>query len=355
MPQPRLRLLSLVAVRLFAGLPRARELPWAAVAAQHAPLLRDVPTLGPRPDGPRREARLRVLCAPGSVQRDLLGGALLSALLDVHGAMSGSDPAGTGPDGEALQIDPAAVIEAVTRGLRAGCAAHPGIVVNQILCCISFRPEWAESTVEHAHRRRVDVPCAVVGVDIAAGEDALDPATNPESFRLHSQAFARARSLGLNITLHAGEEGVSKNVQTALDVFGASRIGHGYAAARDTAQLEACISAGVHFEVCPTSSYATSGWLNGGSGNGNGPDWSTHPLRTFVERGLSVSISTDDPSVFDTTLEEEYALSEARVGLSAAQLVECTMCAARAAFVGEDERAALCETIAQAARRLQLI
>mmetsp|Transcript_31722 Transcript_31722/g.79223 ORF Transcript_31722/g.79223 Transcript_31722/m.79223 type:complete len:322 (+) Transcript_31722:137-1102(+) len=276
-------------------------------------------------------------------------------LLDVHGAMSGSDPAGTGPDGEALQIDPAAVIEAVTRGLRAGCAAHPGIVVNQILCCISFRPEWAESTVEHAHRRRVDVPCAVVGVDIAAGEDALDPATNPESFRLHSQAFARARSLGLNITLHAGEEGVSKNVQTALDVFGASRIGHGYAAARDTAQLEACISAGVHFEVCPTSSYATSGWLNGGSGNGNGPDWSTHPLRTFVERGLSVSISTDDPSVFDTTLEEEYALSEARVGLSAAQLVECTMCAARAAFVGEDERAALCETIAQAARRLQLI
>lgn len=247
---------------------------------------------------------------------------------------------------EAL-VDGALVLDAVTRGLRAGCARH-GIVVNQILCAISFRPDWAEDVVDLALARQADAPCAVVGIDIAADEEALDPAVNPASHAAHLAAFARAAKLGVPITLHAGETGNAGNVARALELFGARRIGHGYAAAGDAGLLAVVAAAGVHLEACPTSSYATSGWE--ALDKGGGVDWRSHPLRAFVEHGLSVGVSTDDPAVFDTSLEEEYALCEAEVGLSAAQLVECALCSARAAFTSEGERAALCERIRDAAR-----
>ena len=68
------------------------------------------------------------------------------------------------------KVDPRPVIAAVTRGLRAGCEAC-GVTVNQILCCITWRPDWAEEVVDLASELK-DSPgiCKVVGVDIAAGE-----------------------------------------------------------------------------------------------------------------------------------------------------------------------------------------
>ncbi|KAG8462144.1 hypothetical protein KFE25_011594 [Diacronema lutheri] len=261
-------------------------------------------------------------------------------LLAEGGAMSGEG---------AAAIDPLPVLDAVTRGLRAGCARH-AIVVNQILCAISFQPGWADSVVDLAHARRDDRPCAVVGIDIAAGEDALDAAVDARSHAAHAAAFARAARLGVPATVHAGEEGGASNVFAAVREFGARRIGHGYAAACDAAHVRELTAAGVHFEVCPTSSFCTSGWVAPPEGDGDAADWRAHPLRALIDAGASVSISTDDPAIFDTTLEAEYALCEVQIGVSAAQLVECVLCAARAAFTTDDERAALCERIAAAAR-----
>jgi adenosine deaminase len=247
--------------------------------------------------------------------------------------------------GLAFVVDAGLVVDAVTRGLRAACLRHPGVVVNQILCCICFRPTWAEDVVNLAHARSDDAPCAIVAIDIAAGEDALDPSASAESYAAHRGAFARARALGLNITIHAGEEGPAHNVRAAIDDFGATRIGHGYALAREPAELARVAREGVHLEVCPSSSYGTAGWELDG----------THPVRAFLAAGASVGISSDDPSVFDTSIEREFWLCEQRVGLSAAELVGCVQAAARAAFAPQAERDALCARIQEAAVALGLV
>jgi len=72
-----------------------------------------------------------------------------------------------------VRVDPIPVIDAVTRGLRRGEKEY-GVKVNQIFCCIAWRPDWAKEVIELAHDRREDSPCAVVGVDVAAGEEHFD-------------------------------------------------------------------------------------------------------------------------------------------------------------------------------------
>lgn len=238
---------------------------------------------------------------------------------------------------ESSAVDPWPVLDAVTSGLRKGCRKH-GIVVNQLLCAISFRPEWAEEVVDMAASRRAHSPCAVVGIDIAAGEEALNE-ENAHAYQAHLKAFKRAKDLNLNVTVHAGEEGHAQHVITAIHDFGAQRIGHGYAIVDAPEVLAAVVAAGVHIEACPTSSLETGGWT--------GPcadeeAWEAHPIRTFFEAGLSVSINTDDPSVFDTDIDEELRIAHEAMGIEVQQVVDSMYSAIDAAFdLTEDERAAL--------------
>jgi adenosine deaminase len=190
--------------------------------------------------------------------------------------------------------------------------------------------------------------------------------------------------------MHAGEEGGPEHVLTAVCEFGASRIGHGYALSRSPEMLRALIVDGVHLEACPTSSFCTSGWADagpasalptpppalarryGGDGGdvgaeaegarlgcaageaeaGEAVDWADHPLCAFVRAGASVSVSTDDPAVFGTSLHEEYALCEAKMGLTESELVACTLAAARSAFAPREQREALVARIRKAASSL---
>jgi len=210
-------------------------------------------------------------------------------------------------------------LAAVTRGLRKGCAKY-GVVVNQILCCISFRPAWSIDCVELAATHRLDTPCAVVGIDVAAGEVGDSPSG-------HVAAFQRAKELGLNITIHAGEIGPAENVRHAVDEFGARRIGHGYAAAKCPEILSDMVRKGVHFEVCPTSSLETGAWQDS--------DWQRHPARILLDADASVSFNSDDPSVFATSLSEELELCLTSMCLTRSEILRSSFCSVDAAF-GDD-------------------
>jgi len=232
----------------------------------------------------------------------------------------------TGGDifGPGQVVDPEPAFAAVTRGLRKGCKAH-GVVVNQIICCISFQPAWSLQCVEMAAKHRKDFPCAVVGVDVAAGEVGDDP-------KGHEDAFALAKELGLKITVHAGEVGGPENVRHAVFDFGAHRIGHGYAMTRDAPGLAEIVREGAHFEVCPTSSLETGAWTS----KEGVPNWPQHPLLTMLEAGAKVSINSDDPTVFDTSLSEELLLCIRKMKLTREQVVQMTLSAVESAF-GDDE------------------
>ena len=110
-------------------------------------------------------------------------------------------------------------------------------------------------------------------------------------------SFDCAREAGLRLTCHAGEWGGPQSVREAWRDLGVERIGHGVRAAEDPALVEQLAEAGVVLEVCPGSNIAL----------GLYPDWRAHPIGRFFDKGVKVTVSTDDPPFFHTTMENEYA------------------------------------------------
>jgi Adenosine deaminase len=111
-----------------------------------------------------------------------------------------------------------------------------------------------------------------------------------------------------------------RNVRLAIDEYGARRIGHGYRIVNDPELIEYCKRKKIHFEMCPTSSYETGGWdyCNNHDSNSSQhqvvqrpPDWTTHPLALFDKKyGITnISIYSDDPAVFHTSLSWQYRIA----------------------------------------------
>ncbi|MEO7944050.1 MAG: adenosine deaminase, partial [Marmoricola sp.] len=112
-------------------------------------------------------------------------------------------------------------------------------------------------------------------------------------FRPH---FDAARAEGLRSLPHAGETTGPQTVWEALDVLHAERIGHGTSSAQDPLLLEHLATTGIPLEVCPSSNIATRAVAT----------LEEHPLRAFVDAGVVVTINSDDPPMFSTTLNREY-------------------------------------------------
>lgn len=232
-------------------------------------------------------------------------------------------------------VDAVPVVCAVTRGLRRGSSEY-GIVVNQILCCITWRPDWADDVVEIASARRNDYPCAVVGVDIAAGEEHFDAEKFPHLHFPHVEAMKKAQDLNLNITIHAGEVGSIDNIKLAITKYGATRIGHGYRVVEDAELMDEIREKNIHLEVCPTSSRETGGWEVTGK-----KDWTKHPCLTMMEKNISVTFNSDDPAVFNTSLCWQYRTVVAKMKQDKSVLLAAIQCGIDAAFCSKEQKQSL--------------
>ncbi len=132
----------------------------------------------------------------------------------------------------------------------------------------------------------------VVGIDLF-GDEATYP---PELF---VTAFQVARENGLNITVHAGEGGGETNIRVAVERLGAQRIGHGVRIINDPAMMDWLKERGVPLEICLTSNVQTR----------TVPDLPSHPVRRLYDRGIRLSLNTDDPAICDTTFSRELLLA----------------------------------------------
>lgn len=175
-------------------------------------------------------------------------------------------------------------------GLIDGCrAAEQDFGVRCFLIADVYRqdaPDVARQMVEAVieHRRP-----ELIGLGMDAAE-APDP---PELF---FEAFQMAGEAGLHRTSHAGEDGPAKNISTCLDLLGCERIDHGYHILEDEAVIERCREDGISFTCCPTSTSVVYGW----------PDLTTHPINGMMRAGLSVTLNSDDPTMFHTDIGKEY-------------------------------------------------
>lgn len=144
----------------------------------------------------------------------------------------------------------------------------------------------------------------VVGIGLGGDENSF-PA---ESFR---EAFRAARDRGWKTTVHAGEAGGPDSVRDAVEILKVDRIGHGVRAAGDSSVLDLLARSQIPIDLCPTSQRETGAVAKNG----------IYPLRTFLDRGIPVTIGSDDPALFQTDLTNELSWLQGHCGLSPEDLV----------------------------------
>ena len=162
-----------------------------------------------------------------------------------------------------------------------------GITLRGIITCIRhFGPEKARETARCAADTAGDW---IVGFGIAGDEAVLAP-------KDFLWSFDCAREAGLRLTAHAGEWGGPQSVRDAVNDLGVERIGHGVRAIEDLALVDELAERGIVLEVCPGSNVAL----------GLYPNWRSHPIGQLYYRGVKVTVSTDDPPFFHTTMVREF-------------------------------------------------
>jgi adenosine deaminase/aminodeoxyfutalosine deaminase len=143
--------------------------------------------------------------------------------------------------------------------------------------------------------------------------------------------FRAALAEGLHSVPHAGESTGPETIWDSLNHLGAERIGHGIAAARDPRLLDHLREQAIPLEVCPTSNVCTR----------SVPSLAEHPLPQLVAAGVPVTINSDDPPMFATTLNAEYAVAAELLDLDAAGVADLARAAVRASFMDDAGKAGL--------------
>jgi aminodeoxyfutalosine deaminase len=165
-------------------------------------------------------------------------------------------------------------------------------------------------------------------------------------------AYDLIRAAGLHSLVHAGEIGGPEIVREAIDLLGAERIGHGIGALHDPALIEHLAGRGVPLEICPTSNLRT-GALGRQLGDPRA-GLAAHPLKDFFDRGLRVTLSTDDPAMFETDLLGEYEVA-AGLGFSPAELARLAEMSFASALLPRADREVYLARFRQRAEGLGLL
>ncbi|MBY6203152.1 adenosine deaminase [Maritalea mobilis] len=191
-----------------------------------------------------------------------------------------------------------------------------GITLRGIVTCIRhFGPEAAKPIALCAAETVGDW---LTGFGMAGDEMKGKPAD-------FTWAFDCAREAGLRLTVHAGEWGGAKSVRDALVALRPERIGHGVQSIDDLALVDDLAEQGIVLECCPGSNVALGVY----------PGWSAHPIQRLRDRGVKVTVSTDDPPFFHTTMTAEYENLAATFGWGEEDFAEINANAIDAAFCDE--------------------
>jgi len=143
-----------------------------------------------------------------------------------------------------------------------------------------------------------------------------------------ADVFARARALGLASVPHAGETTGPETIWESIRLLGARRIGHGITALQDPDLVSYLAAHDVTLDMCPTSNLRTRAVTT----------LAEHPLPALLRSGVSVTLNSDDPGMFATTLNSEFAVAHHQFGMDAGRLADLARTAARASFCAEHLR-----------------
>ena len=223
------------------------------------------------------------------------------------------DPQGHTQRGVAFET----VLDGIWRALEAG-EERLGITGKLIMCILRDLPEAdAERALDMAlaHKRRIE----------GVGLDSAEVGHPPSKF---GRVFARARAAGLRCVAHAGEEGPAAYVREALDILRVVRIDHGNRALDDAALVARLVREQVPLTVCPLSNLRLRVVETAAA----------HPLKTMLDKGLMVTVNSDDPAYFGGYVNDNYAAMQTALNLNRADLVTLARNSFEASFLSRAEK-----------------
>jgi adenosine deaminase len=203
-------------------------------------------------------------------------------------------------------------------GAQVDAEKRLGISSRLILCFLRHLSE--ESAVETLHLAVPFLPW-IGGV----GLDSSETGNPPSKFR---EVFAEAREERFAVVAHAGEEGPPEYIREALDDLGAQRIDHGVRCLEDDALVERLARERVPLTVCPLSNVKLRVF----------PNLEQHNLKKLMERGLTVTINSDDPAYFGGYVGDNYVAAARSLGLTRDDIVELAKNSFVASFLPEADK-----------------
>jgi adenosine deaminase len=214
----------------------------------------------------------------------------------------------------------ATVIEGLSRAI-AHAGRTLGIKASLIMCFLRHLDEAdAERTLDSA----LPFKDRIVGV----GLDSSERGNPPGKFK---QVFRRAREAGFFLTAHAGEEGPPSYVWEALDALGVARIDHGVRSIEDEPLVDRLARERIPLTVCPLSNVRLRVV----------DDLAHHPLRRMMDKGLMVTVNSDDPAYFGGYVKENYRASTQALGLGRDEVAAIARNGIKASLMAQSDQATL--------------
>lgn len=214
--------------------------------------------------------------------------------------------------------DPVELVRAVWRGFKAAEVQH-GIRIRMQIA--AGRDHGAQFALD----RLKDIEPLLGEVDICGYNMAGSEHTHP--LPQFSSVFKRAKDMGLKLSIHAGEVSGPQDVYDALDQS-PQRIGHGIRSALDPMLMNELVRRDIALEVCPVSNECT----------GAVPRLADHPLPRLIQAGVPITLNSDDPAMFHTSVSREYEVAHEVLGVDTTTLVKIAREGFRRAFMPEEER-----------------
>lgn len=217
------------------------------------------------------------------------------------------------------------ITEATLSGVR---RAQEEFGIRCALIADIIRDLGAETASERVRQVLPYKDQGVIGIGLGGSEQKYPP-------ELFADAFKLARNYGLHVVAHAGEAAGPESIWAAIDALRVERIGHGVRAIEDKNLIDALADMRIPLEICVTSNIKT----------GVFPDYQEHPLRDLCKNDLLITINSDDPTMFGSSLTDEFCILHDELKFSIKEINQLVLNAVESTFLEKEDKEALAKQI----------
>ncbi len=214
-------------------------------------------------------------------------------------------------------MDFALMMDALNRGIDRAQREFAVTCSTRVDLIRDYGPDYQMEVLDQIQEH----PEGVVGIERGGSEHDYPPAQ-------FKTVYDRAREMGLRLVAHAGEALGWKSVVDAIECLGVERIGHGLTAQHSPEAVRLLKEKGVTVETCPVSNVRT----------GICKDIKSHPVRQYYDQGISISVNSDDPTMFGTDMNNEYMNLHEIHGFTVAELFDISLNSVRTSFLSEEKK-----------------